>query len=446
MTMDDGWTPSDDDDPTAPPKPDAPPPDRPPLHLVHPAEEPDPDWARALARTPKDIPTKDAGNAALILCKTQAWRGRLLHDLVADAILVRDPPPLPHLPEDWPSLPPPPTEVLCDDHVDYIGLWLRRMWHQSWSESAIRRAVVYAAHQCTIDPLRDFLDGCAAKWDRVPRAATWLADYLGAERSNVNLRIGTMWLISAVARAYVPGAKVDHVLVLQGDQGRGKNRALEILFGDERYLPNLPDVRDKDAMHVLAGSWCACIDELCAIRATEVENVKSFLTRRIDRYRPPYRADIVDRPRRTIFAATTNAPEFLTDASGNRRYWPVLCGAIRHAELAADREQIWGEVVHWYREGQEWWPDAHDTAELRKAQEEREQLDEWDDRVRKFLTGREWVTVGDCLTDLGLEPKDWRPADQHRVTRALQRAGWRSVRRVALDRPRRHWVPPEDDG
>lgn len=439
--MTEEWNPTDDDAPNAPPDKSN---GHSHLAVVDPYTVADPDWARALGRSAKGVPTKDAGNAALILTRTAAWQGRLIHDVVADVVLVRNPPALPHLPEDWQSLPPPPSEVLSDSHVDYIGLWLRRMWSQSWSDTAVRRAIIYAAHQNPFDPLRDYLEKCAGAWDKTPRAATWLADYLGAERNALHLRIGSMWLLSAVARAYVPGAKVDHVLVLEGPQGKGKNRALELLFGDERYLPELPPVNDKDAMHLLGGAWCACIDELCAIRATDVEKVKSFLTRRIDRYRPPYGRDVVTRPRRTVFAATTNAPEYLTDASGNRRYWPVLCGRIRHAELERDRDQLWGEVVHMYRAGEQWWPDDSDTVALRSAQEEREQHDEWDERVRRYASAHDWVTIGDCLTDLGLEPADWRPADQHRVSRALQRAGWRPVRSRAADRPRRHWVPPTE--
>jgi len=436
--FDDAPPPDDDDAPDAPPKPNGA--SIRPLHIADEIEEPP--WARALARSPKGVPTKDPGNAALILSHTAAWRGCIIHDIVTDTIRVREPPAMPHLPDEWPSLPPPTDDVLSDDHVDYAGLWLRRMWHQSWSESAVRRAMIYAAHQNPIDPLADYLDGCALAWDRSPRVATWLADYLGADRSPVNLRIGTMWIISAVARAFTPGVKVDHVLVLEGPQGRGKNRALELLFGDEYYLPELPDVRDKDAMHLLAGAWCACIDELSAIRAADVERVKSFLSRRIDRYRPPYGRDTIARPRRTVFAATTNAPEYLTDVSGNRRYWPVLCDAIDHDALAHDRDQLWGEAVHRFRAGETWWPDDADLAALTPAQSEREQGDEWDDPIARYVASLDWVTVGQCLTELGLERKDWRVADQHRAARALTRAGWRPTRERHPDRPRRHWVPP----
>lgn len=427
---------TDADDPRAPPNGNGA-----GLHVVDPFAVTDPDWARALARTDKGIPTKDAGNAVLILSRSSVWSRALSHNVVSDQIIVAECPPLPHLPDGWDSLPPPAARELCDEHVDYAGLWLRRMWSQSWSEAAIRRALVYAAKLRPNDPIRDYLDACALAWDRRARLDSWVCDYLGAPRLPVNLRIGPMWLISAVARAYKPGAKVDHVLVLEGPQGRGKNKALEIIFGDDYYLPELPDVRDKDAVLALSSSWCACIDELSAIRAADVERTKSFLSRRIDRYRPPYGRDLVSRPRRAVFAATTNVEEYLHDATGNRRTWPVACGIIDHASLARDRDALWGEAVVRYREGEHWWPDDSDTAALREAQAEREQGDEWDDRIAAYARGREWVTVGDCLSDLGLEPADWRPADQHRVTRSLRRAGWASVRERHPGRPRRHWAP-----
>lgn len=437
--MIDDWIPTDDDAPDAPPKTNG----RSGLRLANASDFDLPDWVRGLATNAKGTPTKEPGNAATILSHSTPWKGVLRHDAQADVVRVDKLPSLPNLPSDWPALSPPEPGVLAEPHVIYAGLWLSRQWSQSWAPQVLRSAMVYAAKLATYDPLVDYLEQCAAKWDREPRVATWLADYLGAERSGVHLRIGTMWLVSAVARAVNPGEKVDYVLVLEGTQGAGKNRAMELLFGDRYFLPEVPDVRDKDAMHLLRGAWCACIDELSAIRAADVERVKSFLTRRIDVYRPPYERDVVTMPRRCVFVATTNAPEYLTDSTGNRRYWPVRCETIDHDAIVRDRDQIWGEAMVMHRNGVQHWPEELDHPALRIVQESRAQVDEWEDRVRKFVDSHEWTTAGDCLASLGKEPADWSPGDVHRVTRILTRLGWEPSRVKADGRPPRYWARKE---
>ena len=53
--------------------------------------------------------------------------------------------------------------------------------------------------------------------------------YFHAEDSPYIRAIGPRYLISAVARIYRPGCKVDHMLVLEGPQGKQKSEALRTL-------------------------------------------------------------------------------------------------------------------------------------------------------------------------------------------------------------------------
>lgn len=397
-----------------------------------------------MARNGKGVPTKEAGNVAITLMHDPAWRGAIAHDVVADeTVVLRWPASVTAVTRaatTQPLFAPPPLGPVRDAQVDYIALWLRHRWAQTWTPEAVRRGIAYAAQANPVDPIVDYLEGCAASWDQCTRLSAWLPTYMGAQDTPIVRRVGRMWLISAVARAMKPGAKVDHVLVLEGDQGAGKNRALELLFGDRWYLPELPDLRDKDAMHALAGAWAACIDELRAIKASDVERTKSFLSRRIDRYRPPYERNVVSAPRRCVFAATTNAGQYLTDETGNRRYWSVTCGVIDHDAIVRDRDQLWGEALDAYRSGEAWWPTADDAEQLREMQAAREQVDEWEPHVAKYVEHREWVTAGDVLDQLGVERRDWSTAAQHRVWRALTRLGWAPTRARVVGRPRRHWV------
>lgn len=395
-------------------------------------------WLRSIVYNKDRTYTKVASNAVLLLTHHRAWRGCLRYNAFSDRVLWCRKGPDAH------GFDPPAPECEFEDHQHhYIANWLARETGMKFDRGTIVDVALTAARASSFNPWVEYLLSCRAKWDGVARLDEWLCTYLGAPRLPVNLRIGPMWLIGAAARGIKPGCKMDYILVLEGDQGVGKNQALEALFGDDVFLPQLAAFADKDAMAGLVGIACACIDELSAKRAQDEEAFKSFLSRRFDRYRPHYGRTFVRRYRTTVFAATTNVEEYLLDPTGNRRTWPCACGAIDLAALRRDRDQLWGEAVARFQDGEQWWPDQSENLALREIQSAREQGDEWDARIARFANGREWVTVGECLSDLGLEMKDWRPVDQHRVARALRRAGWRSYRtdKPKDGRPARYWLP-----
>lgn len=78
-----------------------------------------------------------------------------------------------------------------------------------------------------------------------------------------------------------------------------------------------------------SGVWIIELAELDSLSRAEVSTVKAFISRRHDRFRPPYGKRLVDLPRQCVFAGSVN-PEggYLKDATGGRRFWPVVCGEI----------------------------------------------------------------------------------------------------------------------
>jgi predicted P-loop ATPase len=143
--------------------------------------------------------------------------------------------------------------------------------------------------------------------------------------------------------------------VLEGKQGAGKSSILRALAGDEWFHDGLSDMHGKDASAALRGKWIIELPELSAMRRSDTEAVKAFLSRTEERYRPAYGRTEVIKPRRCVFAGTTNRNDYLTDDTGERRFWPVTVGAVKLDELTQDREQIWAEAVDLYRNGARWW-------------------------------------------------------------------------------------------
>ena len=100
-----------------------------------------------------------------------------------------------------------------------------RIWFQSKymnpTMGDIGRAIQKAAEYSSFHPVRDYLN--ARTWDGTPRLESWLKIYFGVKDSEYVRAIGPRYLISAVARIFQPGCQADHILVLEGPQGRLKS-------------------------------------------------------------------------------------------------------------------------------------------------------------------------------------------------------------------------------
>ena len=101
--------------------------------------------------------------------------------------------------------------------------------------------------------------------------------------------------------------------------------------------------------------------------------IKAFLTRRRDRFRPPYGKHTINLPRQCVFAATINptAGGYLKDPTGARRFWPVACrGMIDRDGLEKVRDQLWAEAVHRFKAGAPWWLETPELEALATAEQD----------------------------------------------------------------------------
>ena len=347
-----------------------------------------------------------------------------------------------------------PTGVVADHHLLYVQAWLYRLTRVEFKTMTIIAAVQAAAHECTYNPVTEYLEGLS--WDGTPRLSEWLITYLGAAPSAINRRIARWWLISAVARAFRPGCRADHMLVLEGPQGAKKSTALQVL-ADRWYSPGPEKLGDKDGPQSLRGRWIIEMAELDALKGRELATIKKFLTDPSDVYRPSYGRYHVTVARRCVFAGTTNEATYLHDVTGGRRFWPVLVGKIDIDGLTRDRDQLFAEAVVAFEAGEPWWPSTEDEhAELRELQDERHETDAWTDTILDYLDGRtevpalkgsapvvtpvrSQVTVDEILVKVvALERGRYGRVEQMRVGNILRRLGWCRARVTV--RGRQSWV------
>ena len=81
------------------------------------------------------------------------------------------------------------------------------------------------------------------------------------------------------------------------------------------------------------------------MRRADIEHLKAFLSRQVDRARLAYGHIVSEVARQSLIVGTTNSTEYLRDQTGNRRFWPVRCKQFDIAALLRDRDQLWAEAA-----------------------------------------------------------------------------------------------------
>jgi predicted P-loop ATPase len=306
--------------------------------------------------------------------------------------------------------------------------------------------VTHIAKQQSFNPVAEYLKNIALAYPPDPKLLDEMAlKYLGSE-SPLHATYVRKTLISAVARAISPGCKVDTVCILSGLQGVGKSSFWKILAGEDNFDDSVGSVSDKDERLKLHKSWMIEWAELETVfRRKDISAVKAFITTQTDQVRPPFGRTILELARPSIIVGTTNFDNFLSDSTGNRRFWviPISIEEMPLDELAKERDRIWAAAVHAYLSGERWELPASMRAVAAADAELFASSDSWEEPVLNYIDGLETVTVEKILSiairlDLGQQDK----RAEMRVANVLKANGWESGRKVVHGRRLRIWLAP----
>lgn len=225
------------------------------------------------------------------------------------------------------------------------------------SERDFQHALSIVANRQCVNPVLDMLDGLP-EWDGVSRVGSLMALFLGAASDEYTSEVERLLMGAALARTFDPGCKFDYMPVLVGHQGIGKSTFIRKLALDARYFTDsVCGIGTKQAAELVQGKWFVELPELAAMKGATLEAVKAFITRQADEYRMPYARHVESRPRRFVLVGTTNVREFLTDLTGNRRFFPVKCGEQKSqmSLFSSEANQVfryaWAEAYQGYLEG-----------------------------------------------------------------------------------------------
>lgn len=414
------------------------------------------DWRTKLTRTREGYVEGTLHNLILILEQDERLAGLFwLNESSNQVLLSRDAP--------WLGG---NRDEFTDADSCELAAWLQHpdcYWCRC-KDDTVLKAVIAVARRHRRHPIREYLS--ALQWDGTPRVEAMLVDLFGAPDNAYSRRAALCFAVSAVARvrwfdAKNPfiGAKVDFMLVLEGEQGKRKSSALMALFGSNWFVETSESPGGKDFYQVIQGCWGVEIGEMDSFGKADVTAVKTAISRRADKFRAPYERVPRTYRRECVFVGTTNEHEYLRDPTGGRRFLPVRTdGEVALDRIIELRDQLWAEAVVLFDQGAKWWELPEDAAE---EQEARYIGDSWEGRIDRWLAKAmpgdaeklyperlRWEAPKDIpfvTTDevlqwcMGMDPgKHDKPA-QMRVASAMKRLGW-EMRRGVYDGVReRRW-------
>lgn len=334
------------------------------------------------------------------------------------------------------------TNAITDADLVRLVCYVEKEFGFSVNKDKVGDALIIAAQANSYHPVRTYLSSLT--WDKTPRLSTWLYTYMGAHQNDYTSKVGSWCLIQAVARVMRPGCMARAVVIFEGRQGGGKSTAIKTL-GGSFYRDTPIMLGTKDAYSALNGAWLYELAEIDYLNKYEASQIKQFISSPSDWYRAVWGRLNEAFPRQSVFFGTTNLQksEYLNDATGGTRFWPIATGRIDIPLLAAHRDQLWAEALHHFLQGSKWWPEGDEEETLFKIeQDERMAEDPWDQAILAFIQNpHQPAHIANVISTQGLtiafiakhalqiELKDVSKAIGQRIGKLLAKIGWERKRR-----------------
>lgn len=334
-----------------------------------------------------------------------------------------------------------------------------------FNDAKHKKALTLLFHEREYNPVFDIVDNLPA-WDGEERISNFLAKWMGCEDTAYTKEVSRLIFAGGINRLYNPGCKFDDVPVLIGTkQGEGKSTIIKWLAIHDDYYSECTSFDGGASIEQLEGAWICEISEMLALkRASEQEAVKAYITRQVDRYRKPYAKNPTNLPRRCIFVGSTNTQFFLSDRTGNRRWYPVQVNMSGYDLYDMEQEcrdyilLCWAEARDKFKAGKmPNFADKNLVEDYRTAQAN-SMVEDWrDSAIIDYLSKRE---VGEkvCARQIAREAlpmegdtiKDPTRADAHVIALIMSKQpNWKrcekTVRINDMYGVQRAWVKIADD-
>lgn len=291
--------------------------------------------------------------------------------------------------------------------------------------------VAHIAGQNPYNPVAEWI--LSKPWDGISRLQSFY-DTVKAEGDDDQVRrifketILKRWMISAIAAAFRPnGVSAHGILVFKGDQYIGKTNWFKTLVPQDLKFTRdgmLLDPKDKDSVYQIVSNWIVELGEIDAtFRKADIAQLKAFITKHEDTIRLPYARSTSSFARKTVFFASVNDETFLSDPTGNRRFWTIDCISLAHNH-DLNMQQIWSEFYELYQKGESWYLSPDEMAHLNIHNRDYEVINPIEELIATRFDWSEpralWVpkTATDIADSLGI--RDLNSSALKQIGRAIR--------------------------
>jgi len=322
--------------------------------------------------------------------------------------------------------------------------------------TTIKKILDSSVRKKTRHPAREYFGKLV--WDGTPRLDTWLTYYCGAEYDDPDYLkfVGRKWLTAIVARIFRAGTPWHHMPIFEGDQGARKSSMLEELstIHGKAYFEdgiNVSDLGSDKIVPKLQGVLIVEMAEMSGLNRKDVNELKQAITSSNDRIIRKYANEPTSYPRQFVFAGTINPTDgYLDDPTGARRFWPVRVGKLIDIDaLAKDKEQLFAEAVHCFKNGEKLYLNTEEEKLAKIAQDERSLSHPWMPIIENIVNGKNEVTkneIEEIWLAIGVPKYQRDKKNKSQISKIMVQCGFEWKRVYTDDGSReRMWIKKTDE-
>lgn len=292
-------------------------------------------------------------------------------------------------------------KFLTDDDLTQLKYYISTILAEEFPSAKIEEAVLLVSKDKSYHPIINYLE--KLKWDGNERLDFWLNWCCGVELNKYVCAVSRKVLCGAVARAYDPGCKFDYMMILEGKQGIGKSTLLEVLGGEWYLDTHLSGPNKSDLIDVMRTVWIVEIADMAGFSKSDIQHLRSFITRKVDRVRLAYDRRARNFPRKCIMIGTHNPSgdnQYFKDDTGNRRYWPIECERIDIDKLKEIRDQLFAEAVVKWKSGEKLYIDDNECLDiLENLHKKRQDQNPLDSLIEDYVINKHEVSNIDIIRE-----------------------------------------------